>query len=96
MKSISNLILILNITLIILMFVTSYFWIEIGLTEKEHVYLGLAGIVIFGFAMSGLFTGIIERKERGKITRIGIIGNFILTLILLAVFIYVSIEMTKN
>lgn len=96
MKSISNIILILNITLIILMFVTSYFWIQIGLTENEHIYLGLACIVIFGLAMSGFFTGVVERKERGKITRIGIIGNLILTLILLTAIISLSIEMNKN
>ena len=89
MKSISNKILILNIALMILTYLSAYFWTQIGLTDNENIYLGLIGIVIFGLSVGGFFAGIAEGKRKGKITRIGIGGNLILILLFLAAFGYV-------
>ena len=76
------------------MLLASTFWLEIGLTDNENVYLGLIGVIIFGLAVGGLFVGISEKKRKGKISLIGIIGNLILTISFLSAFILVVAEMT--
>ncbi|WP_121347143.1 hypothetical protein [Gillisia mitskevichiae] len=75
-------------------YLASYFWIELGLTDNDNIYLGLIGVMIFGLSIGGFFAGIVEKKWKGKITLIGIFGNLILTILLLTAFIYVIAEMT--
>ena len=94
MKSHSNKILILNISLIILTFLAAHFWIQLGLTDNEIIYLVLISIIIFGLSVGGFSVGLSERKRKGIITRIGIFGNLILTVLFLLFFIYVIAEMT--
>ncbi len=94
MKSHSNKILILNISLIILTYLAAHFWIQLGLTDNENIYLGFIGVIIFGLSVGGFFVGITEKKRKGIITRIGIFGNLILTVLFLIFFGYVIAEMT--
>ena len=94
MKSHSNKILVLNISLIIFTFLAAHFWIQLGLTDNENIYLGFIGVIIFGLSVGGFFVGISERKRKGIITRIGIVGNLTLTVLFLIFFSYVIAKMT--
>jgi len=94
MKSYSNKILILNISLIILTLLAAQFWIQLGLTDNENIYLGFICIIIFGLSVGGFLVGITERKREGKITRIGIAGNLVLTVLFLVFFSYIIAKMT--
>jgi len=94
MGSNSNKILILNILLLLLTFLAANFWIQLGLTDNENIYLGFAGVIIFGMSVGGFFVGLIEKTSKGKKTLIGIFGNLILIILFLIVFGSVISEMT--
>jgi hypothetical protein len=86
MKSNSNKMLVLNLILILFTYLAGYFWIQLGLTDNENIYLGFIGVIIFGLSVSGFFVGMTERTQKGKITLIGIFGNLILTILFFMLF----------
>lgn len=94
-KSTTNKLLLINVILIVLMFISNEFWTELGLTDSENIYYALIGIIIFGLSTGGIFVGIKELKSNGHKTLIGLIGNSILTLLFLIVLFYTVLTMER-
>lgn len=90
-KIITNKLLIINLSLIILAILADKFWNELGLTESENIYYFLLGVMIFGLSIIGVFVGVKERKEKGNKVLIGLFGNSIIVLLFLIVFFYIML-----
>ncbi len=94
-KPTTNKLFITSILIIIIGFILNEFWTELGLTESDNIYVALAGIIIFGISIGGIFVGINELKAKGNKTLIGLIGNSILTLFFLIAFFYIALTMER-
>ena len=65
------------------------FWDLLGIENKNLIVIGFIGMFSFGIAIAGLILGISEIKySRTSKTWIGLIGNILITLLL----IYTMIE----
>ncbi|MBZ0326174.1 MAG: hypothetical protein K8F54_01095 [Altibacter sp.] len=86
-QSLSTKILILNLILILLAFIVGFYWNELGFSNHDQNYLALAVIIIFGLSVGGLFAGIVEHNYDQMGAIIGIIGNALLIIISISIFI---------
>jgi len=92
MKSLSNKFLLTNLIAIGLMFIMNKFWDELGLKDS---YYAIIFIFIYGISSAGIVAGYLERKTGNKKANIGIIGNSILTLIIIIGVLYVAVYYTE-
>jgi len=89
-NSVANKILLLNVVIIILMIIADKFWKELGFSESDNLYYFLIGVIVFGISIGGAIVGMAEYRMKRKKAVIGLIGNFVLVLIFLIMFFYIS------
>ncbi len=94
-KSTTNKILLTNAILIILAIIVDKFWTELGLDESDNIYYAFLGVIIFGISVGGVFIGIKERKEVDNMSLIGLIGNSIIVLLFLILFLYIALTIQE-
>ena len=75
MKSVTNKIFMMNVLLLIIWVIADKFWDSWGFS---NVYYTFFILIIFGFAMMGLGTAIIEYKYKTSNPIIGFIGNLLI------------------
>ncbi|EDM44082.1 hypothetical protein SCB49_10842 [unidentified eubacterium SCB49] len=79
--------------MIILSYIASFFWRDLG--NMDTIYLGLIAILLYGFSVGGFFAGMVEIKRKGKIVLVGILGNSLLIILFIIFFCIVISEMTQ-
>lgn len=89
MKNISNILLLTNLCVLIISIAIVFFWTELGLNDSQEVYIGLFGVIIFGLSLAGVFVGFLEKRNKEKKVMVGIIGNLIITIFFLSIFLYI-------
>ena len=94
MKNISNILLLTNLCLLIIGIAIVFFWTELGLNDSQHIYIGLFGVIIFGLSLAGVFVGFLEKRNKEKKVMAGIIGNSIIAIFFLSIFLYTISTMT--
>tara|TARA_R110002072_G_scaffold302977_2_gene490596 strand:- start:515 stop:760 length:246 start_codon:yes stop_codon:yes gene_type:complete len=66
--------------IIALTFLIATFWLELGLTNDETVWLAISMIFTFGINLAGFIFGFAERKKNKRKAIVAIIGNLIFIL----------------
>jgi len=85
MKSITNKIFVMNVLLLIIWAIADKFWDFLGFSNAYYAFFIF---IIFGFAMMGLGTAIIEYKNKTYNPIIGFIGNLLIVIFFLFISIY--------
>jgi hypothetical protein len=93
MKLKTNKLLTISLILIVGTFILAMFTEDLGISENIDTYLVFPYLISFGLNIAGLIFGISEKKENGKKSIIGIIGNLILLIMFVALGIYAITKM---
>ena len=75
-------------SIIVVTFLISTFWTELGLDRDATIILPAPLMISFGLNISGFITGIQERKINKKRALIGIVGNLLCLLFFIFVVAY--------
>jgi hypothetical protein len=93
MKLKTNKLLIISVILIVGTFILAMFTEDLGINKNVDPYLVFPYLIAFGLNITGLIFGLSEKKENGKKSIIGIIGNLILLIMFITLGIYAITKM---
>lgn len=69
-----------SLSLVVLTFLLATFWIELGFTDDQTIWLALILTIAFGISIAGCVMGFFERTKNRIRSIIGIVGNVLLIL----------------